>query len=191
MYQLKLETLCCQQLKLSDKIRYQLKRITKMNYLKYYDIDVLNGEGVRCTLFVSGCIHGCKGCFQKKSWSHKAGHPYTKELEDKILSDLKDKRIKRQGLTLSGGDPFDLSNLDDVISLVERVRKESPKSDIWSWTGYTIEEILKNKKQSYLLSMLDVLVDGKFEEDLKDVTLKWRGSSNQRIHYLKDKNKNE
>lgn len=162
-----------------------------MNYLKYYDTDVLNGDGVRCTLFVSGCIHQCKHCFQKKSWSHNAGHPYTRELEDQIIRDLRDSRIQRQGLTLSGGDPFDLKNIETVTKLVERVRKESPSSDIWSWTGYTIEEIMENEKQSNLLNMIDVLVDGKFVQELKDLKLKWRGSSNQRVHYLKGKNNNE
>ena len=162
-----------------------------MNYLKYDSTDVLNGEGIRCVLFVSGCIHACRGCFQQKSWKHDAGHPYTKELEDRIIADLKDERIKRKGLTLSGGDPFDLKNIDQVTSLVERVRIESPSSDVWAWTGYTIDEVRANDKQIKLLNLIDVLVDGKFVEDLKDPSLKWRGSSNQKVHYLKETYKND
>ncbi|EEX67167.1 anaerobic ribonucleoside-triphosphate reductase-activating protein [Vibrio metoecus] len=151
-----------------------------MNYHQYYPIDVVNGPGTRCTLFVSGCEHQCKGCYNQSTWSLTSGHPYTQELEDQIIADLNDTRIKRRGLSLSGGDPLHPANVDAVLRLVRRVKEECPDKDIWLWTGYRLADF--NDAQQALLPYLDVLVDGKFEQALADPMLEWRGSANQVIH---------
>lgn len=153
-----------------------------MNYSKYYPIDVLNGEGTRCTLFVSGCIHNCKGCYNQSTWSPDAGELFTEQLADQIIKDLNDQRIKKQGLTLSGGDPLHPANVAEVLKLVKRVKTECVAKDIWMWTGYLLADL--NVKQKQIIDLVDVLIDGKFEKDLADPSLVWRGSSNQVIHYL-------
>lgn len=155
-----------------------------MNYLAYYDVDVINGPGTRCTLFVSGCEHACKGCFQQRSWPTNAGFLFTKELEDKIISDLNDTRIKRSGLSLSGGDPLHPHNHDGVLNLVKRVRNEVHNANIWLWSGYVFENI--NNSQKEIIQLIDVMVDGKFEKKLADPSLLFRGSSNQRIINVKE-----
>ncbi|EGQ7785871.1 anaerobic ribonucleoside-triphosphate reductase-activating protein [Vibrio cholerae] len=151
-----------------------------MNYHQYYPIDVVNGPGTRCTLFVSGCVHQCKGCYNQSTWSLSSGHRYTQEMEDKIIADLKDTRIKRRGLSLSGGDPMHPANLSVVLQLVQRVKTECPDKDIWLWTGYTLAEL--DDSQQALLPYIDVLVDGKFIQEQADPGLEWRGSANQVIH---------
>ncbi|EMA3775620.1 anaerobic ribonucleoside-triphosphate reductase-activating protein [Vibrio cholerae] len=151
-----------------------------MNYHQYYPIDVVNGPGTRCTLFVSGCVHQCKGCYNQSTWSLSSGHRYTLEMEDKIIADLKDTRIKRRGLSLSGGDPMHPANLSVVLQLVQRVKTECPDKDIWLWTGYTLAEL--DDSQQALLPYIDVLVDGKFIQEQADPGLEWRGSANQVIH---------
>ncbi|MGL4828829.1 MAG: anaerobic ribonucleoside-triphosphate reductase-activating protein [Vibrio sp.] len=151
-----------------------------MNYHQYYPIDVVNGPGTRCTLFVSGCVHQCKGCYNQSTWSPSSGHLYTQELEDQIIADLNDTRIKRRGLSLSGGDPLHPANLEAVLRLVRRVREECLGKDIWLWTGYRLDEL--SEQQQHILPYLDVLVDGKFEQELADPMLEWRGSANQMIH---------
>lgn len=152
-----------------------------MNYSNYNSVDVVNGTGTRCSLFVSGCSHACKGCFNQKTWSPDSGIPFTKETEDMILADLKDTRIKRQGISLSGGDPLFHSNIPVLTELCERIKRET-EADIWLWTGYTFTELPESSER--LIELVDVLIDGKFEEDKKDLTLKWRGSSNQNVIYL-------
>ncbi|WP_427982653.1 anaerobic ribonucleoside-triphosphate reductase-activating protein [Agarivorans sp.] len=151
-----------------------------MNYLSYHAIDVVNGQGTRCTLFVAGCEHHCRGCYNQKSWSCDAGHYFSPELEQKIIDDLNDSRIKRRGLSLSGGDPLHPKNLDSIEALVRRVREECPGKDIWMWTGYRLAEL--NAQQQTIVKMVDTLIDGKFEQDLADAKLVWRGSSNQVIY---------
>jgi len=153
-----------------------------MNYSKYYPIDVLNGEGTRCTLFVSGCIHNCKGCYNQSTWSPSAGELFTEQLADQIIQDLNDTRIKKQGLTLSGGDPLHPANVAEVLKLVKRVKAECIDKDIWIWTGYLLAEL--NVEQQQIVDLIDVLIDGKFVQELADPSLAWRGSSNQIIHYL-------
>ncbi|AFB83895.1 anaerobic ribonucleotide reductase small subunit [Vibrio phage pVp-1] len=154
-----------------------------MNYMQYYPTDVVNGEGTRCVLFVSGCSHGCNGCYNEAAWNPNSGHEFTQELEDQIIKDLQDTRIKRRGLTLSGGDPLHKRNFASVLRLCKRVRKECPTKDIWLYTGYTLEQV-KQGRFCAILDYIDVLVDGKFEKDLYDAGLKFRGSSNQNIIYL-------
>ena len=153
-----------------------------MNYSKYYPVDVLNGEGTRCTLFVSGCIHNCKGCYNQSTWSPDAGELFTEQLADQIILDLNDQRIKKQGLTLSGGDPLHPANVDQVLTLLKRIKRECEGKNIWMWTGYLLAEL--NVKQQQVIKLVDVLIDGKFEQDLADPSLAWRGSSNQVMHHL-------
>lgn len=139
----------------------------------------VDGEGVRCSIYVSGCLFACKGCFNRAIQNFNYGTPYTKELEDKIIEDLSHDYV--QGLTLLGGEPF--LNTEVCLSLVKRVRCEFGSSkDIWSWSGYTFEELLQETDDKLeLLRLIDVLVDGRFELDKRDLTLQFRGSSNQRI----------
>lgn len=151
-----------------------------MNYHAYYPVDVVNGPGTRVTLFVSGCEHQCRGCYNQSTWRLDSGHPFDAAMTDRVLADLTDSRIPKRGLSLSGGDPLHPANLPDVLALVRRVRAEAPDKDIWAWTGYTLEQL--SEAQQALVAELDVLIDGKFEESLKDANLVWRGSSNQRIH---------
>ena len=139
----------------------------------------VDGEGVRCSLYVSGCLFACDGCFNRATWNFRYGTPYTAELEDRIITDLRQPYV--QGLTLLGGEPF--LNTAVCLSLVRRVRAEFGDSkDIWSWSGYTYDELLLDSADKVeLLRSIDVLVDGPFENDKKDFTLQFRGSSNQRI----------
>lgn len=154
-----------------------------MNFHKYYPVDVINGEGTRCTLFVSGCIHQCRGCYNQTTWKIDSGIPYTEADEQRIIDDLNDLDIKRQGLSLSGGDPLHPANIPPVLKLVKRVKSECPGKDIWLWTGY--EKSSLTLEQQEIVSYIDVLIDGKFELDHKDPSLKWRGSSNQIIYRFK------
>lgn len=159
-----------------------------MNYsdIKYYDI--ANGDGVRTSLFVSGCTNHCKGCFNPQTWDFNYGKPFTEETIEEIIESLRPSYIR--GLSVLGGDPFHPRNQSSVLELVKRVSNELPNKDIWVWTGYRLEDELvggiANTEVTYeLLSYIDVLVEGRFVESLKDSTLKWRGSSNQRILYPK------
>ncbi|GAM60130.1 ribonucleotide reductase [Vibrio ishigakensis] len=153
-----------------------------MNYHNYYPVDVVNGPGTRCTLFVSGCIHQCRGCYNQSTWSPSSGHLFTQEMEDQIINDLKDTRIKKRGLSLSGGDPLLPSNVPHILKLVQRVKRECPDKDIWMWTGYLLAEL--TPEQQEVIKYVDTLIDGKFEKDQADARLEWRGSANQVIHYF-------
>lgn len=154
-----------------------------MNYHKYYSVDVVNGPGTRCSLFVAGCEHKCKGCYNKSTWKIDSGFLFTKDIEDKIIKDLNDTEIKRQGLSLSGGDPLHPDNMQQILKLVKRVKKECEGKDIWLWTGYRYNELTSMQKE--ILNYIDVIIDGKFDQDKKDSKLLWRGSSNQNVIYLK------
>lgn len=154
-----------------------------MNIHQYYPVDIVNGPGTRCTLFVAGCEHQCVGCYNKSTWRLNSGHPFTLQMEEQLIADLNDKRIPRQGLSLSGGDPLHPANVTDVLRLVKRVRRDCPGKDIWLWTGYCLADLDAGQRQ--IAGLLDVLVDGKFEQALRDPALLWRGSSNQVIHYLR------
>lgn len=142
-----------------------------------YD-DIANGEGVRTSLFVSGCRNHCKGCFQPETWNFNNGYPFTKEIEDKIIKSLDHEYI--QGLSLLGGDPFEPENAVALVPFLHHIKLLYPYKDIWAYSGYTLEKI-KDMTSEKLLSFIDVLVDGPFELDKKDITLQFRGSSNQRI----------
>jgi anaerobic ribonucleoside-triphosphate reductase activating protein len=154
-----------------------------LNFHQYYPIDVVNGPGTRCVLFVSGCVHECRGCYNKSTWRLDSGKPFTQEDEDRIIADLRNTVIPRQGLTLSGGDPLHPQNLSAVRQLLLRVQAECPGKDVWMWTGYTLGEL--SAEQREVVALINVLVDGKFVQELKDPALIWRGSGNQVIHYLR------
>lgn len=147
--------------------------------IKYYDIS--NGDGVRTSLFVSGCNHHCKGCFNEVAWDFDYGKEFSYNTLKEILDSLKPDYIA--GLSILGGEPLDYKNINAVSTIVEVVRKSFPNKSIWVYTGYTYEELLErnNLFTSLILNKIDVLVDGKFIEELKDISLKFRGSSNQRI----------
>jgi len=145
----------------------------------YKPYNFVDGEGVRCSLYVSGCLFACEGCYNRVAQSFNYGEVYTQELEQRILDDLAAPYC--QGLTLLGGEPF--LNTQILIPLCRAVRERfGDKKDIWSWTGYYWEEMLRESEDKLeLLSLIDVLVDGRFELSKKDLTLQFRGSSNQRI----------
>ncbi|TFC91214.1 MULTISPECIES: anaerobic ribonucleoside-triphosphate reductase activating protein [Cryobacterium] len=139
----------------------------------------VDGEGVRCSLYLSGCLFACEGCFNEATWSFRYGQPYTPELEDQILADLGQEYV--QGITLLGGEPF--LNTGVCLALLDRVHRELGTSkDVWCWTGYTFDELLLDSEDKLaLLGSVDVLVDGRFELAKRDPGLQFRGSSNQRI----------
>ena len=147
--------------------------------------DIANGTGLRVTLFVSGCTHHCKGCFQPETWDFKYGSPYTKMTEQEILEALNHDYI--HGLTLLGGEPFEPENQRVLVKLLRHVKGRFPQKDIWCYTGYTYEADLLGDSRARcevtdeMLSMIDVLVDGEFLESEKNISLRFRGSMNQRI----------
>ncbi|MCR5556877.1 MAG: anaerobic ribonucleoside-triphosphate reductase activating protein [Butyrivibrio sp.] len=157
-----------------------------MNYGQVYYNDVANGVGCRTAFFVSGCTHHCKGCFNEMTWDFNYGEPYTKEVEDDIVESLKPDHIA--GLTILGGEPMEIVNQKEIRPLLERIKKEVPKATIWIYSGYLWEELTdpENKRchgedTDKILSMTDVLVDGEFMLDKKNLMLRFRGSENQRI----------
>ncbi|GIU24059.1 anaerobic ribonucleoside-triphosphate reductase-activating protein [Shewanella schlegeliana] len=154
-----------------------------MNYHQYYQTDVINGPGTRATLFVSGCEHQCRGCYNQSTWNPCSGHLFDEQMQQRIIDDLNDDRIKRRGLSLSGGDPLFPANLEAILSLVKQVRAHCPGKDIWLWTGYTLASL--SPEQQEIVDLVNVVVDGKFEQSLADPSLVFRGSSNQEIHYLR------
>ena len=153
-----------------------------MYYGNIEEHDVINGPGVRTILFVSGCTHKCRGCHNPDSWDFDYGEPFTKEVEDKIINYLKSPVV--QGFSLLGGEPFD--NVDDCVKLVKRIKQECPDKDIWVWSGYTFEYLNNHPSKRELLHLCDVLVDGRYNEGLRDLSLHYRGSSNQRIINIQD-----
>jgi anaerobic ribonucleoside-triphosphate reductase activating protein len=160
-----------------------------MHYGNIKQYDIADGEGVRTTLFVSGCTNCCKGCFQPETWDFSFGKPYTEETENRIMEMLADENI--QGLTLLGGEPFEPENQRVLINLLRRVRKELPEKDIWSYTGFVYERDLLEGCRKHtevtdeMLSLIDILVDGPFVEEKKNISLMFRGSENQRVIDLK------
>ncbi len=147
--------------------------------------DIANGPGVRTSLFVSGCTHHCQNCFNEMTWDFHYGQLYTKETEDKIVESLMPPYIK--GLTILGGEPMEHVNQQGILPLILRVREQLPNKTIWVYTGYTYETDLLDRmckewdETMKILKNIDVLVDGEFVQDLKNLSLRFRGSSNQRI----------
>ena len=160
-----------------------------MNYGNIKECDIADGPGVRVSLFVSGCRHHCKGCFNKETWDFDYGQPFTSETEQQLLDLLAPSYI--QGLTLLGGEPFEPENQRVLVPFVRRVRETYPQKTVWAFSGFTLEELRTEGSHprcevtDELLSMLDVLVDGRFVEALKDISLRFRGSSNQRLIDMK------
>lgn len=155
-----------------------------MNYATIKDCDIANGPGVRVSLFVSGCTHHCKGCFNQVAWDFDYGTPFTAETEEKILRMLSPNYVK--GITLLGGEPFEPQNQPALVGLLEKIRAAYPGKSIWAFSGYLFENMLAGKvgdRETCLkfLRMLDVLVDGPFVESKKNLMLRFRGSENQRI----------
>lgn len=155
-----------------------------MNYgnIKFYDI--ANGEGVRTSLFVSGCTHHCKNCFNPETWSFSYGKPFTEETIDEIVKSLEPDHIN--GLSLLGGEPMEIANQKALLPLTEKVKSLYPNKTIWCYSGYLFEDLLPGGKvcapwTSELLKNIDILVDGEFVEKLKDISLRFKGSSNQRV----------
>ncbi len=151
--------------------------------------DCANGLGMRVSLFVSGCTNHCPGCFQPETWDFDYGLVYTPETEQSLMEELA--KPYYDGLTILGGEPFELSNQPEVAALIRRVKKELPEKTIWMYTGFLYEKDLVPGGCRYtevtdeILDNIDILVDGKFVQELKDITLNFRGSSNQRIIDMK------
>ncbi len=156
-----------------------------MYYSKIKKYDIANGLGVRTVLFVSGCRNHCKECFQPETWEFEYGQPFTKETEDEIIESMEPDYI--QGLTLLGGEPFEPENQEVLAPFMQRFKKECPNKDVWAFTGYLLDKDLVPGGRKYteytddLLNTIDVLVDGQFVAELKNLSLKFRGSSNQRV----------
>ncbi len=153
--------------------------------------DSANGVGIRLTIFVSGCLNHCPGCFQPETWNFEYGRPYTKEMEDQLLEELAHPYYN--GLTLLGGDPMELANQEPLMGLLRRIHAELPEKNIWAYTGYLYDQDLQPGGRRYIegitdpyLDLIDILVDGPFVQELKKITLNFRGSSNQRIIDLKE-----
>ncbi|NLL30333.1 MAG: anaerobic ribonucleoside-triphosphate reductase activating protein [Clostridiales bacterium] len=149
-----------------------------MNYAKIRKFDVSNGPNVRTTLFVSGCTNGCIGCFNKDLQNFNYGNKWTKEIEEEFIRYTNNPNIK--GVNILGGEPMDQTKDDDLYNLLKRIKNEVGKS-IWIWSGYLYEDIIKDEKKRKILLLADVLIDGRFEIDKRDISLKYRGSSNQRV----------
>ena len=153
-----------------------------MNYATIKNCDIANGPGVRVSLFVSGCTHRCPGCFNEVAWDFDYGQPFTEETIQAILEMLRPSYIK--GLTLLGGEPFEPQNQVDVVKLLRRIRAELPEKSIWAFSGYLFEKDMLSGRIGDLteyLSYLDVLVDGPFVQEKKNLSLRFRGSENQRL----------
>ena len=156
-----------------------------MNYSAIKPYDVANGVGVRVSLFVSGCTHHCKGCFNPETWDFNFGKEFTKTQEDEIIEALKPSYIK--GFSLLGGEPFEPQNQEVLTPFLKRIKETYPEKTIWCYTGYLFDDELlgesraKTQNTKEMLSYIDVLVDGEFHEEEKDLSIRFRGSRNQRI----------
>lgn len=149
-----------------------------MYYAQMRQYDIANGIGVRASLFVSGCTHKCPGCFNASYQDFNAGEPWTEEAEARFMAYVKNENV--HGVTILGGEPMEQTMDDCLLNLLKRIKEETNHS-IWIYSGYTFEQIMQDPNKQALLEQCDVLVDGPFIEALKDITLKFRGSRNQRI----------
>lgn len=171
-----------------------MKGHIKMYYHNITHDDMLNGSGLRVVLWCSGCEHHCNNCQNPQTWDFGSGIPFDENAKEEIFSEIKKDYIS--GITFSGGDPLAANNLETVLSLIKEIRLSFPNKNIWIYTGYTFEEIQLlpkgldqesmrfnkyNKMRQNILENCDVLVDGRYIDELRDITLKWRGSSNQRV----------
>lgn len=156
-----------------------------MNYATIKPVDIANGPGVRVSLFVSGCTHHCKGCFNAQAWDFQYGEPFTENVQEQIFSYLDHDYM--EGITLLGGEPMEPENQEGLLPFVRELKRRFPEKSIWCFTGYDFEkDILGSMMRTSqttreLVPLFDVMVDGKFEEELRNLSLKFRGSENQRI----------
>ena len=157
-----------------------------MNYCNIKKYYIANGEGVRTTLFVSGCTNKCEHCFQPETWDFEYGERFTDEVADDIIKSLEPYYVN--GLTLLGGEPFEPKNQPELVRFLRRVRAERPDKNVWCFTGFTLDKELlaegaypRTEYTDEMLSLIDVLVDGRFVNSLKDISLRFRGSKNQRV----------
>lgn len=161
-----------------------------MNYAAIKKYDVANGPGVRVSLFVSGCTHHCPGCFNPETWDFQYGQPFDSDVMNEVIKALEPSYIR--GFTLLGGEPFEYVNQQGILPLLREIKHHFPHKDIWCFTGYDFEKDLLNDmcnkwpETKEMLSYIDVLVDGEFKQDLKNLSLKFRGSSNQRLIKVQD-----
>ena len=161
-----------------------------MNYAGIKYCDIANGTGCRTVLFVSGCRNACKGCFQPQTWDFGYGEPFDEKVQKEVLDSLAPDYIT--GITLLGGEPFEPENQKELVPFMRKVAAQYPNKNVWAFTGYIYDKDLlaggrrHTEDTDELLSMIDVLVDGPFVEELKDITLKFRGSSNQRVLDLRE-----
>ena len=161
-----------------------------MNYADIKQFDVANGLGIRVSIFVSGCTHHCKSCFNEVAWDFNYGVPFTEDDIDRIIDYLKPSYVS--GLAILGGEPFEHRNQQGLLPLLRKVKNIYPQKDIWCFTGYTFDQDILNRmckewvETSEMVSYIDVLVDGKFVEELKDLNLRFKGSSNQRTILVKE-----
>lgn len=166
-----------------------------MNYADIKQYDVANGPGIRVSIFVSGCTHHCKGCFNEATWDFSYGLPYTEKETAMILDYLSPSYVN--GLTILGGEPFERENQKGLLPLLRKVRETYPEKTIWCFTGYRFDDDILGRmckkwdETNEMLSYIDVLVDGRFVEELKNLTLRFKGSSNQRIILVKESLENK
>lgn len=156
-----------------------------MNYGEIKLFDIANGEGIRVSLFVSGCTHHCKNCFNSETWDFNYGKPFDEDAENTIIKNLEPKYV--DGLSLLGGEPFEPSNQQALLPFLRRVKAKFPDKKIWCYTGYLFDKELQNDSRARceytdeMLTLIDVMVDGEFKQEFYDISLSFRGSSNQRI----------
>ena len=150
-----------------------------MNYHLIKKDDMNNGEGIRVTLFVSSCSHHCKNCHNPETWDSKSGKLFDKLAEENLFNELQKDYI--DGITFSGGDPLNVNNVKEVYGLCKKIKTTFSQKNIWCYTGFTFEECLQDEDKIKILNYIDILVDGKFIQDLADVNYKWAGSTNQRV----------
>ena len=161
-----------------------------MNFAEIKKCDIANGPGVRVSLFVSGCTHHCPGCFNEIAWDFSYGNPFTAEIQKELLTALAPSYIR--GLTLLGGEPLERVNQQGLLPFLKKVKETYPEKDIWCYTGYRLEEDIMGRmleqweETKEMLSMIDVLVDGRFEERLKDISLRFRGLKKSEVPYCHD-----
>ena len=163
-----------------------------MNYLKIEHDDVCNGIGIRCTIWFTGCSHKCAGCFNKETWDENSGIEFDIEVKKELFDELSKDYIS--GITFSGGDPLHENNIIEVNNIIQEIKKQFPNNTIWLYSGYTWEELSPNilikgideestlhNVRANIIKSCNVVIDGPYIDNLRDITLKWRGSSNQRV----------
>ena len=154
-----------------------------MNYHDINKCDILNGNGIRVSLWVAGCEHRCPYCQNPQTWDASGGILFDESAKSKLFDALRKDYIS--GITITGGDPLHTNNLEDILNRVNKIHLLSPQKTIWLYTGYTWEELMVDSKRKEIVSMCDVIVDGRYIDEKCDITLKWRGSSNQRVINVK------